>query len=99
MSLRTDVLADVASFMDDEGEAVTITTRSGPVSITGWWRDRGWDGDQPLGPNFVLAVNDEPDDLETRDTLTRSGDPDVYTVVHINRTAAGMVQLVLMANH
>ena len=91
--------ADVEAIMADDGETVTITTRTGPQSVLGFWRDRGFADTTDLGPHFTLATNDEPSQLETRNTVSRAGDPDVYTITNIQRTAAGQLRLVLQANH
>lgn len=102
MSLRTDMLADVATIHDDDGETVTITTRSGPVSVVGFWRDQGFADGRDLGPAFTVATSNEPADLSQRNTLKRAsdaGDASIYTITTIERTAAGQSLLVLISDH
>ena len=88
MSLWTDLEADAAAIMEQDGEAVKITTATQTCYVRVFWQEIGLEGGEQSGPMFWCASDDLPSDFTQGNTVTRG--TTTYVISHRDPDGHGL---------
>lgn len=73
MGIWTELEADAAILIAQDGERVKIVTATQTCYVNALWESESLDGGEQGGPFMWIALEDMPSDLRTGNAVTRNG--------------------------